>query len=103
MMVAVPQSFVVVGIAFKEFIEIGMDGFKHSMPVVQVQDAFAAVGFKIPDGMIEVEKEVFVFQGDLVDKLAGSTVTCRAGKSTAGCQLIILPGVEQAFQLVKSL
>lgn len=61
-MITVPKPFVVIGIAFIKFIEAGMYSFKQGMFSVQLQDGFAAVCFKIPQGMIEVEKKMFVFQ-----------------------------------------
>lgn len=65
MMVPVPQFFVVIRIPFVKRIKIWMNAFEHAMFGVQLKNGFAAVGFKIPDGMVEVEEKMFVFQGSV--------------------------------------
>jgi hypothetical protein len=43
---------------------------------MQLQQAFAGIGVKIPQGMVQVEKDVFVFHKPFV-KIAGRFVCCK--------------------------
>ena len=58
--IAVPQLVVVHEVAAMEFIEVGHTFICQPEGMEQFFEGLAAVGFKIPKGMVQVEEKVFI-------------------------------------------
>jgi hypothetical protein len=60
MIIPIPKLFVVIAISFVKGIKIGCKQFIQRIVEIHFAQGFVAVGFKIPKGVVEVEKKVFV-------------------------------------------